>query len=165
MGMQIQNRRKTQEKRTGSSALVLALLLCILMSSGGCEKKSDTKRVDMEFTVCDDSRVPDVLMKLMQEKKGKGFQLSYINGENLYIAIGYGEHDRGNLNVVVEELYKTERNICVKTRLATSELTPTDGEHVGECSMYPYIVLRCERLELPIIFEILGISDAVCEYI
>ena len=77
-----------------------------------------------------------------------------MNNDYLYIAIGYGEHDRKNLNVVVEDLYVTDTAIYVETNLLTNEMTPSDSFATGDASMYPYIVLKCERYELPVVFEI-----------
>lgn len=145
--------------------LVLVALACV---SSGCRKEAARERQELDFTVCAQTELPDDLRGLIEEKKTQAFQISYTTKENLYIVVGYGEHDRTNLCVVVEELYKTDRAIYVKTDLKTMESmeqdqadrqrktasgtdsTPTDTKH-AEPSMYPYIVIRLPRMELPVL--------------
>lgn len=154
--------------------IMVGLLLCSMMfGTCGCKKQVESPRVSVDFVVCDRTKIPDELWKLMEERKEKGYELSFKNQQNLYIAIGYGAHDRQNLCVVVENLYRTNRGIYVKTRLSTTEMvgedgtyenmmiedkicenmTPTDNYVVGEESMYPYIVLKCNQYDLPVIYE------------
>lgn len=157
--------------------LVLVALACV---SSGCRKEAARERQDLDFTVCAQTELPDDLRGLIEEKKLHAFQLSYTTKEHLYIVVGYGEHDRTNLCVVVEELYKTDRAIYVKTNLKTMESMEgagdgksgeasridggTSGVHTAgdgqsdkasridaEPSMYPYIVIRLPRMDLPVL--------------
>lgn len=138
----------------GIKLMIAAFMIMLLFSFAGCEKKEESKRSDIDFTVCDDTRIPEELLEIINEKKSKIFKLTYINKDYLYIAIGYGEHDRNNLNVVVEDLYVTDNAIYVDTNLYTNEMTPSDAVVSGDISMYPYIVLKCEKYELPVVFNI-----------
>lgn len=158
--------------------LVLFALACV---SSGCRKETARERQELDFTVCAQTELPDDLRGLIEEKKLHAFQLSYTTKEHLYIVVGYGEHDRTNLCVVVEELYKTDRAIYVKTDLKTIESMEQDqadgqsdeasridggtsGVHTAgdgqsdeasridaEPSMYPYIVIRLPRMDLPVL--------------
>ena len=157
--------------------LVLVALACV---SSGCRKEAARERLELDFTVCAQTELPDDLRGLIEEKKLHAFQLSYTTKEHLYIVVGYGEHDRTNLCVVVEELYKTDRAIYVKTNLKTMESMEgagdgqsgeasridggTSGVHTAgdgqsdkasridaEPSMYPYIVIRLPRMDLPVL--------------
>ena len=154
--------------------LVLVALACV---SSGCRKEAARERQELDFTVCAQTELPDDLRGLIEEKKLHAFQLSYTTKEHLYIVVGYGEHDRTNLCVVVEELYKTDRAIYVKTNLKTMEGAGdgqsdkasridggTSGVHTAgdgqsdkasridaEPSMYPYIVIRLLRMDLPVL--------------
>ena len=114
--------------------------------------------------VCAETELPDDLRQIIEEKKLHAFQMSYTTKDHLYIVVGYGEHDRTNLCVVVEELYKTDRAIYIKTDLKTeaemegdisgvasgTDSNTPDGQ-TGTSSMYPYIVIRLPRLELPVL--------------
>lgn len=145
--------------------LVLVALACV---SSGCRKEAARERQDLDFTVCAQTELPDDLRGLIEEKKTQAFQISYTTKEHLYIVVGYGEHDRTNLSVVVEELYKTDRAIYVKTNLKTMESMEqdqADGQRktasgtdsiqtdtqYAEPSMYPYIVIRLPRMDLPVL--------------
>ena len=136
--------------------LVLVALACV---SSGCRKEASRERQELDFTVCAQTELPDDLRGLIEEKKLHAFQLSYTTKEHLYIVVGYGEHDRTNLCVVVEELYKTDRAIYVKTNLKTMESMEGAGDgQSGEASwidaepsMYPYIVIRLPRMDLPVL--------------
>lgn len=149
--------------------ILAAVLILLPFSVTGCEKKEEAKRKDISFTVCDETRMPEELLEIIEEKKSKVFKLTYVNNNYLYIAIGYGEHDRKNLNVVVEDLYLTNNAIYVETSLMTAEQLAREetGDHSstdatgnsgvvaeGAPSMYPYIVLKCEKYELPVVFDI-----------
>lgn len=136
--------------------LVLVALACV---SSGCRKEAARERQELDFTVCAQTELPDDLRGLIEEKKLHAFQLSYTTKEHLYIVVGYGEHDRTNLCVVVEELYKTDRAIYVKTDLKTMESMEGAGDGQSdeasridaEPSMYPYIVIRLPRMDLPVL--------------
>lgn len=136
--------------------LVLVALACV---SSGCRKEAARERQELDFTVCAQTELPDDLRGLIEEKKLHAFQLSYTTKEHLYIVVGYGEHDRTNLCVVVEELYKTDRAIYVKTNLKTMESMEGAGDGQSdeasridaEPSMYPYIVIRLPRMDLPVL--------------
>lgn len=141
--------------------LVLVALACV---SSGCRKQEARERQDLDFTVCTETELPDDLRQIIEEKKLHAFQMSYTTKDHLYIVVGYGEHDRTNLCVVVEELYKTDRAIYIKTDLKTeaemegdisgvasgTDSNTPDGQ-TGTSSMYPYIVIRLPRLELPVL--------------
>lgn len=141
--------------------LVLVALACV---SSGCRKQEARERQDLDFTVCEETELPDDLWQIIEEKKLHAFQMSYTTKDHLYIVVGYGEHDRTNLCVVVEELYKTDRAIYIKTDLKTeaemegdisgvasgTDSNTPDGQ-TGTSSMYPYIVIRLPRLELPVL--------------
>lgn len=141
--------------------LVLVALACV---SSGCRKQGTQERQELEFTVCAETELPDDLRQIIEEKKLHAFQMSYTTKDHLYIVVGYGEHDRMNLCVVVEELYKTDRAIYIKTDLKTEAemegkisgiASDTDsgmsGGQTGTSSMYPYIVIRVPRQELPVL--------------
>ena len=112
--------------------MVLVALACV---SSGCRKQEARERQDLDFTVCAETELPDDLRQIIEEKKLHAFQMSYTTKDHLYIVVGYGEHDRTNLCVVVEELYKTDRAIYIKTDLKTEAEMEGDisgVEHQGQ---------------------------------
>lgn len=139
-----------------------ALLLCQFVTA--CGMKKDKQRAEMEYTVCDETKLPDELRDIIEEKKNGVFKLSYVNNDGMYIAVGYGAHNRQNLSVIVEDVYKTDNAIYVETNLYTTDeindisesdlASESDAIRAGQPSMYPYIVIKCEKSDLPVVFDV-----------
>lgn len=142
------------KKRIQKAFVVLLCILSVLLA--GCKGMGNEEvRKDIEFTVCDDTRLPDELRQIIEEKKGKMFKLTYISGEYLYIAVGYGEHSRATYSVIVNDLFLTENALYFDADLRTEEGTKTDASNnIGTPSMYPYIVIKCEKINKPVVFNV-----------
>lgn len=133
-------------KRLIKVALTMLMLLffCTACTTDGGEKKQ------LEYTICDKTKLPDELNEIIEEKKDKAFSLSYQDSNYLYIVVCYGEMNRKSLCVKLENVYYTDYAIYVDTSLYT------EGELTGEGgvpSMHPYIVIKTERKELPVIYQ------------
>ncbi|MCI6886374.1 MAG: protease complex subunit PrcB family protein [Lachnospiraceae bacterium] len=117
----------------------------------GCsvEKENQDKVRDLEFTVVGESDLPEELKNLIMEKKAAPFKLTYSNDQGLYIVVGYGEQPTGGYSIEVDELYLTENAIVIDTELEG----PEKGEPTGVEKSYPYVVVRTEYLEEPVIFQ------------
>lgn len=139
-------KRKTIKTRT----LVLLFLITIpALGCVSCSKKKEEKVMDVEFTVCDDSRVPDKLLEQIEKRKTGKFGISYNDGDNLYIAKGYGRQETGGYSIRVTDLYTTEDCVVIKTEL----LGPGEKDLVLRGASYPYVVVMTENIELPVEFE------------
>lgn len=146
--------------KTGRSVFVLtfALFLCLLSVGCSFNKKGDKEK--MEYTICDETKIPDELRDIIEEKKNGVFKLSYVNNDAMYIAIGYGAHNRQNLSVIVDDVYKTDNAIYVETNLYTTDeidvadATVGDAVRAGAPSMYPYVVIKCDKYDLPVVFDV-----------
>ena len=84
-----------------------------------------------------------------QNPASQPFKLTYTDDKNLYIAVGYGAQPTGGYSISIRELYLTENSIV----LATELMGPEKGEDPGTEKSFPYIVLRTELLEEPVIFK------------
>lgn len=137
----------------GKILLVFSLLAWVLIVRllTGCsvEKESQEKVRDLEFTVVGAQELPEELKKLTEEKKAAPFKLTYSNDQGLFIVVGYGEQATGGYSITVNELYLTENAIVIDTEL----LGPPKGEETGVEKSYPYIAIRTEMLEQPVIFQ------------
>lgn len=133
------------------AALAMAMLLFLLC---GCRDKEETIRSEIEYTVCDKTKIPEELFNIIEEKKSKVFKLSYINDTYMYVVVGYGERSRENMHVVVEDLYMTDSAIFLETNLYTDRMSASETDASGESSMYPYIVLKFEKYDLPVVYDI-----------
>lgn len=63
--------------------------------------------------------------------------------------VGYGEQESGGYSIAVKELYLTENAIVADTEL----IGPQSGEETGVEKSYPYVVVKTEYLEHPVIFQ------------
>lgn len=134
--------------------LLLGILLsCILilgMLTGCSSKKEDTNKVrDLDFTVVGEKEIPDELRQMIEEKKAAPFKMTYSNEQGLYIVVGFGSQNTGGYSIAVKDLYLTENSIVFDTEL----IGPEKGSSSEAVTSYPYIVVKTEMLELPVIFQ------------
>lgn len=137
----------------GRILLLVSLLLWVfvvrMLTGCNVKKENQDKVRDLEFTVIGEAEVPQELQELIAQKKQQPFKLTYSNDQGLYIVVGYGEQVSGGYSITVNELYLTENSIVIDTEL----LGPEKGETVGQEASFPYIVIRTEYLENPVIFQ------------
>lgn len=119
----------------------------------GCGKEKDNlaKIKDLEFTVIAEENIPEELAKAVEEKKAEGFKITYQDKGFIYICIGYGEQETGGYSITVNGLYETENAIYFDTTL----IGPEAGENEGKknSKSYPYVVIKTEMIDKPIVFE------------
>ena len=127
----------------GKMYLGLLMVVAASLWLAGCSaSKDDGDKVrDLDFTVAGDLDVPDELKKLIAEKQQQPFKLTYSDEQNLYIAVGY--------SISVNELYLTDNSIVINTELKG----PEKGENAGTEQSFPYIVIKTEYLENPVVFQ------------
>lgn len=137
----------------GKKIIPLLYVLLLLSCLTGCNRQEQPARKEIDFTVCDKTRLPGELVEIIEEKKSKPFKLSYLNNDYMYIVVGYGEVNRQNLKVTVENLYMTDNAIYFETNLISMD-EEKNKEPKGEASMYPYIAIKCEKYDLPVVFDV-----------
>lgn len=130
---------------------VLAVLLCMGIFCGlcGCSLMSteEVKLRDLDFTILGEEMVPAELATMIEERKADAFKMTYSDNQNLYICVGYGRQETGGYSITVDELYLTEEAIFVQTTL----LGPDVSEKNNKTPSYPYIVIKTEYLDQPVI--------------
>lgn len=135
-------------KRILASLGILAFCLCFLDGCNFPEGSSDKIR-DLEFTVVSEENLSDELKTILDERKANPFKVTFNDKEYLYICIGYGQQATGGYSIAVDSLYLTEDAILVSTSL----LGPGPDDDTSSSASYPYIVLKTEYLDIPVIFE------------
>lgn len=126
------------------------LAVCLFGMTACMFSKDDGEKVrDLEFTVTAESDIPEELKKIISEKMTQSFKLTFSDSQNLYIAVGYGPQSTCGYSIAVKELYLTDNSIVIDTEL----LGPEKGENAAPETSYPYIVVKTENLENPIIFQ------------
>lgn len=130
---------------------VLFLWVAVVRVLSGCSgKEEDLGKVrDLEFTVIGEQEMPQELKDIIAEKQQMPFKLTYSDDVSLYIAVGYGEQPTGGYSITVNELYLTENSIVIDTEL----LGPDKGENGGTAASFPYIVVKTEYLDYPMVFQ------------
>lgn len=136
------------KKRVCVFVFVVAFFISFL---SGCkfEETADKKIKDLDYTICDEGKLPDALVQLIQEKKKEPFKLTYNTKDYLYIVIGYGAQDRSDLCIQLKELYLTENAIFVDTELDSVEGKALEDDKL----IYPWIAVKCELYDVQVIFK------------
>lgn len=135
--------------KTIGTAVLAAGMLMIVCLLGGCTKGEEEKVQDLDFTVVGQNEIPQELMDMIGQKKGSEFKLTYTGGDDLYIAVGYGEQQTGGYSIAVPEFYLTENSIVIKTELQG----PDKEAQTGTSPSYPYIVIKTPFMENPVVFQ------------
>lgn len=113
------------------------------------EETKNQKIKDLDYTICDESKLPDELVQLIHERRAEPFKLTYRTKDYLYIVVGYGAQDRADLSIQLKELYLTENAIFAET-----ELNAIEGKTLDEGKLaYPWIAVKCPQYEVQVIFE------------
>ncbi|MCC8168592.1 MAG: protease complex subunit PrcB family protein [Clostridiales bacterium] len=127
---------------------LLAVCVVVMVSGCGFKQLSSEKVSDLEYTVADPDEVPEELAAEIEQQINSAFTLTYMDGDYLYLARGYGEQETGGYSISVKELYLTEDSVYFETEL----FGPRKGEAVGQSASYPYIVVKMERREEAVVF-------------
>lgn len=129
---------------------VMVLLMVFSMLAGGCVMQQGKEKLEaLEFTVTKQQDLPAALQEQIEKKKEENFSLTYSDNEYLYLARGYGIQETGGYSISVDDCYRTENAICVKTTLHG----PQVGEDVAKSPSYPYLVIKLELRSEPVIFQ------------
>lgn len=125
--------------------LYAVIITTLALAFTGCEMKEETgdKLRDLDFTVVGENEQPDALKSIIAEKSGSAFQISYTIGEDLYIAVGYGEQPSGGYSITVNAFYETPDSIFVDTTL----IGPNSAQNVTDTPTTPYIVIKTENID------------------
>lgn len=130
---------------------VWMLVVCVIMQLCGCTMLSQerVKLQDLGFTVVSEEMIPKELKTIIDEKKSNPFKLTYSDEDYLYIVIGYGQQTTGGYSIAVNELYLAQEAIYVNTTL----LGPESKDASNKVPSCPYIVLKTDFLDKPVVFE------------
>jgi hypothetical protein len=131
---------------------IAVVLFGIILIGAGCSlgtKEDETKIRDLEYTVVGEPEIPEELKEEIESNKNTEFKFTYSDGEYLYIAKGYGEQETNGYSIQMKELYLTENAVYFESELHG----PQNGESVSRVLSYPYIVIKTEQVDMPVIFE------------
>ena len=137
-------------KRIITKKLLFFFFLAIVIgtcSSCGEKEKEIPKVKDLEYTVLEESEVPEELLEKIKEKKAEAFDITYQSDGYLYIARGYGVQKTSGYSVKVLELYESTDGIVFSSEL----LGPRRDELVLQIETWPYIVIKFPDIGLEVL--------------
>lgn len=138
-------------KEWGKRIIRVTLLCVVCMGVMACAAKQDPmeKIKDWEFTVIAEENIPEELLATIEEKKTEPFKLTFQDKGFLYICVGYGTQNTGGYSIAVNALYETANALYVDTNL----IGPSMEEKGHNTPSYPYIVMKAEYTEKPVVFD------------
>ena len=128
--------------------LLLAFLLAYLAGCGEQVKKPE-KIKDAEYTVQEESLVPEELLNKMKEKQKEPFQMTYATDGYLYIAKGYGSQETSGYSIRITDLYEAAEGLVFSCELSG----PAKNEPVLKVETYPYVVVKVKDVGLDVLFQ------------
>lgn len=112
--------------------------------------KEDGEKVqDLDFTVVGEKEIPPELLAMIEEKKTTAMKHTWTDDGNLYVIVGYGEQKTSGYSISVDEFYLGKNAVYVDTSL----IGPSKEETVNETLTYPYLVIKTEKREEPVVFR------------
>lgn len=132
--------------------ILSAFLVCLMcMSVYACGKQQDPmeKIKDLDCTVIAEENIPEELFGMIEQKKTDAFKITFEDKGFLYICVGYGTQQTGGYSIALNALYETVNAIYVDTNL----IGPAPEEKSNQVESYPYIVIKTEFLDKPVVFD------------
>ena len=128
---------------------VVIFLLTIQIS--GCEGnyQGSEKGLNLEYTVLGETKIPEEFLSQIEEKKAEKFELTYRDNEYLYIAKGFGEQKTSGSSISVTNLTCEDQTIYFESKL----VIPQEKENLNSISSFPYIVIKTELIDFPVVFR------------
>ena len=127
-------------------------LICLMcMGVYACGQKQDTmaKIKDLDCTVMAEDNIPEELLEKIEDKKKDAFKMTFEDQGFLYICVGYGTQNTGGYSIAVNELYETANAVYIDTNL----IGPKPEEKSNPVESYPYVVVKTEFIDKPVVFD------------
>ena len=131
--------------------LTLLLILSLIPAIAGCKFKivQEENKREIPFVIVSDDCIPMELKNLIEQRKEEEIKITYVDGKDRYIIIGYGKQSTGGYSVYIKELYATDNAIYVDTSL----LGPSSEKKPPKAPSYPVLVLQISEMGLPVVFQ------------
>ena len=132
--------------------LLSVFLICLMcMGVYACGKKQEgmEKIKDLECTVIAEDNIPEELLEQIEQKKADAFKITFEDRGFLYICVGYGTQETGGYSISLNALYETANAVYVDTNL----IGPAPEEKSKPVESYPYIVIKTEFIDKPVVFD------------
>ena len=134
----------------GVIILFIIAVVTIIVISCKVTGTSSKKVEDLDYTIVEDQDVPTELMKIIDEKKQNSLRLTYSTKDYIYIVAGYGTQATSGYSIRLNEVYLGQNAIYIDTNL----IGPSKGEEVNQNATCPFIVIKIEKRDDPVVFNI-----------
>ena len=104
----------------------------------------------MDYTVVESVDVPVELQKLIDEKKANTLRLTFTTKDYTYIVAGYGTQQTSGYSIRVNDVYLGNNAVYAEFTL----IGPAASESVTEVKTTPYIVLKIEKRDESVVFNL-----------
>lgn len=128
--------------------ITIGFLTASIMTGCSIGKVENIRVRELDYTVVNERDIPEKLKETIEKRKETPFQLAFESEGYLYIAKGYGIRDTGGHCITIEDLYLGKNGIYVQTVL----YGPETEEEKGRGKSYPYIVIKLEGRNEPVMF-------------
>lgn len=132
--------------------LVWGIWLVSVVILQGCRCRiipQEEEKRKVSFVIVSEECIPKALGDLIESRKEEEIRLTYVDGEDRYIIIGYGKQNTGGYSIYIKDLYATDNALYVDTCL----LGPGKETKVKQVPSYPVIVLQISEMALPVVFK------------
>lgn len=131
------------------TAAAILLLLCAGCSASAMQQKEGR---EVEFTVVSRSELPEEVEAVLDEKLGTSFQTACQYGDSLYLLCGYPTQPTGGYSIRVNRLAAADDALYFQAELVGPD-SAENAETREENRSVPWIAVKTEYLDLPVIFE------------
>ena len=136
-------------KRKSCLLIVLSgLLLCLCLCACSAEVLHREEGRQLDFTVTARSELPEEVEAVLDEKLGTAFETACQ-----YLICGYPVQESGGYSIRVNHLTATKDAIYFQAELIGPGSDETAGSTENSTSTAPWLVVKTEYLDLPVIFE------------
>lgn len=127
---------------------IFLIFVCSVCGLWGCGK-TETEVTQLDYTVVEDKDIPQELKNIIDEKKESTIRLTYNTDEYTYAVAGYGTMGTSGYSICVNSVSLGTDSIYVDIDL----LGPKPQEQVAKVSTTPYIVLKMEKRDETVVFN------------
>ena len=135
------------------SIIILVTLIIIGMQMQGCKVKiipEEQQRREAEFVIVSEECIPEAVKTIIETRKEEEIKLTYVDGKERYIIVGYGKQNTGGYSIYIKDIYATENALYVDTCLLGPQKKTSKKKEVPS---YPVIVLQITEMGLPVVFK------------
>jgi hypothetical protein len=140
---------KKMERLLRKGGWVAVFFVAALISGCGIKKEVEGEKREVFYTVVEELSIPEELKEVVERKKEQPFQISFATGEELYLAVGYGEQPTGGYRIVVEGFFETDEGLYLETNL----FGPEKEDEVSGKPDCPYIVVKTTYSDKSIYYQ------------